>query len=262
MPTATPRASHAGDTALDRLRDHWQAHGLAWKDGAGGTASAQAPGHSTADRSITFRQIEGQVLMNSHADDKAAVLDALRLTLRDLFDNATGTTYSYRDGRTVHRGYKDNGRKDFRQSGNTRGRDLYRAERLDDHPTGSPVYIVEGEKDVHAAESVGAVAVCNAMGAGKAHLFDWSPLFGHAVVIVADADADAAGRKHARQVAAILAGKAELVIAESAIGKDLADHITAGRGLDELVPVLGENTEPSRTLLGLSRLGVGSRVSA
>lgn len=222
-------------TALDRLRTVWQEQGLAWKDGPSDTADAQAPGHSTADWSVTFRQIAGQVLMNSHADDKAAVLDAVGLTLRDLFDDTVGTTYAYRDGRTVHRSYKDNGRKDFRQSGNTKGRDLYRVERLEAHPTGAPVYVVEGEKDVHAAESVGAVAVCSAMGAGKAGRFDWTPLHGHTVVIVADADAP--GRKHAQQVAELLAGKAEIVIVEAAEGKDVADHIAAGRGLDELVPV-------------------------
>ncbi|HIW69567.1 MAG TPA: hypothetical protein H9878_15870, partial [Candidatus Dietzia merdigallinarum] len=61
-------------TALDRCREAWQDAGLIFTDGAGDTATAQAPGHSPADRSITFRQIEGQVLVNSWADDKDAVL--------------------------------------------------------------------------------------------------------------------------------------------------------------------------------------------
>lgn len=230
-------------TALDRFRDRWHEHGLIWQDRADGTACAQAPGHSATDRSVTFRQIAGQVLMNSHADDKTTVLDAVGLTNRDFFDDATGTTYTYRDGRTVHRSYRDNGRKDFRQSGNTKGRDLYRAERLDDVPTGTPVYVVEGEKDVHAVESVGGVAVCNAMGAGKAKMFDWSPLTGRTVVIVADDDEP--GRKHALQVHDILAPiAAGVVVARAASGKDAADHITAGRGLDELVPVDMPGTEP------------------
>ncbi len=219
-------------TAIERLRHHWQSQGLAWKDGAGDTASAQAPGHSDADRSVTFRQIAGQVLMNSHADDKAAVLDAVGLSLRDLFDDANGTTYTYRDGRKVRRSYKDNGRKAFHQSGNKAGRDLYRVERLDDHPTGTPVYVVEGEKDVLALESVGAVAVCNAMGAGKASLFDWAPLTGHTVVIVADDDQP--GRRHAEQVRELLTPIAGgVVVVTSASGKDAADHIAAGHGIDE-----------------------------
>lgn len=223
-------------SAYERLRNRWRDEGLVWQDRGDGTAAAQAPGHSSADRSVTFRQINGQVLMNSHADDKGAVLDAVGLTLRDLFDDANGTTYTYRDGRTVFRTYRDNGRKDFRQSGNTKGRDLFRVERLDTVATGTPVYVVEGEKDVLALESVGAVAVCNAMGAGKAKLFDWTPLTGHTVVIVADDDEP--GRKHALVVHEILTPiAAGVVIAQAASGKDAADHIAAGHGLDELVPI-------------------------
>ncbi|WP_245688011.1 AAA family ATPase [Rhodococcus phenolicus] len=185
---------------------------------------------------MTFRQIHGQVLMNSHADDKMAVLDAVGLTMRDLFDDPAGTRYNYRDGRTVHRTYDDRGHKKFRQSGNTRGRDLYRVERLDESPTGTAVYVVEGEKDVHAIESAGGVAVCSAMGAGKAHLFDWSPLAGHTVVIVADDDE--AGRRHAMQVHELvepIAAGVAVVVAKA--GKDAADHIAAGYGLDDFEPV-------------------------
>ena len=223
-------------TAYERLRDRWSDHGLIWHERGNGIADAQAPGHSPADRSVSIRQITGQVLLNSHADDKAAVLDAVGLTMRDLFDDATGVTYTYRDGRTVHRSYRDNGRKDFRQAGNTKGRDLYRVERLDDIPTGSTVYVVEGEKDVHAIESAGGIAVCNAMGAGKARMFDYSPLAGHTVVIVADDDEP--GRKHALQVHEIVEPiAAGVAIAQAASGKDAADHIAAGHGLDELVIV-------------------------
>lgn len=223
-------------TALDRLRERWLDQGLVWKDGPDCTASAQAPGHSTSDRSVTFRQIDGQVLMNSHADDKTAVLDAVGLTMRDLFDDPAGARYNYRDGRTVHRTYDDRGRKKFRQSGNTRGRDLYRVERLDESPTGTAVYVVEGEKDVHAIESAGGVAVCSAMGAGKAHLFDWSPLAGHTVVIVADDDE--AGRRHAMQVHDLVEPiSAGVAVVVAKVGKDAADHIAAGYGLDDFEPV-------------------------
>ncbi|KHJ73392.1 AAA family ATPase [Rhodococcus sp. Chr-9] len=222
--------------ALDRLRDRWRDQGLIWKDGPGDTASAQAPGHSPTDRSVTFRQISDQVLMNSHADDKQSVLDAVGLTMRDLFDDTAGASYTYRDGRTVHRTYDDNGRKKFRQAGNTKGRDLYRVENLDQLATGTPVYVVEGEKDVQAIESVGGVAVCSAMGAGKARLFDWAPLTGHTVVIVADDDEP--GRKHAMQVHEIVEPiAAGVVVTQAASGKDAADHIAAGYGLDELVVV-------------------------
>ncbi|GFG65420.1 hypothetical protein MKUB_29100 [Mycobacterium kubicae] len=123
--------------------------------------------------------------------------------------------------------------KKFAQSGNTSGRALYGVDNIGAHGT---VYAVEGEKDVEAARAVGAVAVCGAMGAGKAHKFDWTPLRDHPVVIVADRDEP--GRRHAYQVAEQLQGIAASVrIVEARAGKDLADHIAAGLGLDDLVAV-------------------------
>jgi Toprim domain len=98
------------------------------------------------------------------------------------------------------------------------------------------VYVAEGEKDCEALWGIGAVAVCNAMGAGKADKFDWSPLAGKHVIIVADKDDP--GRKHVAQVVELVAGAAASVrVVEAAVGKDAADHIAAGRGLDEFVVV-------------------------
>lgn len=218
-------------TALDRCRDAWHAAGLIFQDGAGDTATAQAPGHSTADRSITFRQIEGQVLVNSFTDDKDAVLAEVGLTVADLFDEPRGATYNYSDGRTVHRSPD----KKFRQSGNTKGTALYRVENLPSRPE-AHVYVTEGEKDVHALESIGATAVCPAMGAGKANRFDWSPLAGRDVTIVADDDQP--GHKHAAQVAELLAEIARsITVVTAKSGKDAADHVAAGYTLGDLQPI-------------------------
>ena len=123
--------------------------------------------------------------------------------------------------------------KQFRQPGNNKDRSLYHADRINRATT---VYVVEGEEDVHAVEAVGGVAVCSAMGAGKADKFDWSPLTGLGVVIIADKDKP--GRDHAAKVAALLDGIASAVeITEAAVGKDVSDHIAAGCALDELVPL-------------------------
>ena len=113
--------------------------------------------------------------------------------MRDLFDNRNGATYDYRgpDGRRVHRSAD----KQFYQSGDTKS-DLFHADRIGD---ASIVYIPEGEKDVLAIEAAGGVAVCSAMGAGKADKADWSALKDkHAIII---ADKDKPGREHATQVA-------------------------------------------------------------
>ncbi len=78
-------------------------------------------------------------------------------------------------------------------------------ELLASDPT-TPVYIVEGEKDVDALIALGVAATCNAGGAGK-----WQPemsphLSGRNVILVPDNDT--AGRDHVRDVAGKIADHA------------------------------------------------------
>ncbi len=97
--------------------------------------------------------------------------------------------------------------------------------------------MAEGEKDVDALVRAGEVATCNPMGAGK-----WRPehaqaLVGAAVVVII-ADKDDAGRAHAFNVAKSLRGQVgQLVIAEARVGKDAADHLAGGFGVDDFVGV-------------------------
>lgn len=178
--------------------------------------------------------------MHSHADDKAAVLDAVGLTMADLFDSQRGAEYHYPDGRRVRRTPD----KKFSQNGNTKGRSLFRTEFGD----ATTVYVAEGEQDVLALESAGVAATCSAMGAGKAHFADWSPLAGKTVVIVADNDDP--GRKHAQQVSAQLDGIANTVrVVVAKVGKDFADHYAAGYGLDDLEPRAATESEDTTDLL-------------
>lgn len=98
------------------------------------------------------------------------------------------------------------------------------------------VYVVEGEKDVHAALAHGAAATCNAGGAGKFKIDHAKQLAGADVVIVQDRDEP--GRKHAAGVYRLLQPAAASVrIVEAKEGKDLTDHLEAGHGLDDLVDV-------------------------
>lgn len=218
-------------TAYERIHDALVQAGRTVKDNGHGKCVAQCPAHDDGNPSLSVTGIEGSVLLYCHAgcqtDD---VLAALNLAKSDLFDNRRDTTYPYSGGRRVHRGAD----KQFRQSGNKSDRSLFRADRVAD---ADHVLVVEGEKDVLAAEAVGAAAVCSAMGAGKAHLADWTPLAGKRVTVVADNDDP--GRKHAAQVVAELGkvGAAEVRIARAAVGKDLADHIAAGKAIAELIDV-------------------------
>jgi putative DNA primase/helicase len=75
--------------------------------------------------------------------------------------------------------------------------------------SGVTVWIVEGEKDVHALELLGLVATTNAGGAGK-WLPEWSGYFPRAQVVVLP-DNDEPGRRHGSDVAASLRGVAASV---------------------------------------------------
>lgn len=193
-------------------------------------ATAQAPGHSPADRSISilYNPAEGRTAFMSFADDREQVLDTLGLTWSDLFDDPKGSRYDYGDGRQVWRTPD----KKFRQSGNTKGTQLFHADRI---PAADTVYLVEGEHDVLTLEAEGVTATCTAMGAGKAHLFDLTPLHGKNVIIVQDQDAP--GAAHANQLAELLAPHADVKIVAPKVGKDAADHIVSGHTINDFTPV-------------------------
>jgi 5S rRNA maturation endonuclease (ribonuclease M5) len=103
--------------------------------------------------------------------------------------------------------------------------------------TREPLYVVEGEKDVLAIEAAGGVATCNPMGAGKWVAEYSEPLSGaRRVVIVADRDEP--GIRHAQSVRESLADVGvDAEIVQAAEGKDAADHLAAGKTLEELVPL-------------------------
>lgn len=231
--------------AYQRVVDAFEREGLAVTTRGNGKASAQAPGHSPADRSVTITDIGEQVLVHSHSDPTGDVLDALGITQADLFDSPRGLTYTYGDGRKVTRSPD----KRFFQAGNTTGRELYRRDQVEMAVlAGQPVFVVEGEKDVHAIEAMGATATCTAMGAGKAKRFDWTPLTGANVIVIEDNDDP--GRQHAEQVVEILEPIARTVtLSRAKTGKDAADHIAAGHTLDQLEHVPGNTPHERHQIL-------------
>lgn len=109
---------------------------------------------------------------------------------------------------------------------------------------GHGVYVVEGERDVHSAETAGVVATCNPGGALKWRK-EFAEHFRGASTVVIVADRDDAGTEHARNVAASLGGIASCVTVQAAIGKDLSDHLAAGLTLDQLVPFQLPPPEPA-----------------
>lgn len=229
--------------AYDRLLDALRGNGSQVRENRIGQTLAQCPAHDDRSPSLSVTGIEGRVLLYCHAGcADGAVLGALGLAVRDLFDEPRGTSYRYDDGRVVHRTPD----KKFRQSGRTQGTAaLYRLDRVKAAVAESqPVFVVEGEQDVHAAESIGVTATCSPMGAGKWHKVDPSPLHGGKVLIVADQDEP--GRKHAADVLASLTGHADAAIVAPRTGKDLADHIAAGHPIGELVPLRADDDPDPR----------------
>ncbi|HET8601758.1 MAG TPA: AAA family ATPase [Segeticoccus sp.] len=228
-------------TAYERLLDRLRDSGSRVTQ-RGQQTMAQCPAHEDRNPSLSITAIEGSVLLKCWGNcDTEDVLAALNLTKGDLFDEPRGATYRYDDGRLVHRTPD----KKFRQSGNTKGQpSLYRLAKVQEAvAAGSTVYLVEGEKDVHALESVGAVATTAPQGSSNVDKVDASPLHGaHVVAIV---DRDKAGQTWAGKVRQILGGKAaSLHFVQAAEGKDAADHIAAGHGSEDLVPLQLEDEPP------------------
>lgn len=225
----------SADNSYQRFLEAVERAGLHYRETeCGKRAQVQTPGHSDRDRGTSVTYNGNQLLVYCHNGDIDDVLDGLGLTKSDLYDSPTGVRYNYGDGRLVHRSPE----KYFRQSGNTKGTNLFG---LDSLSKSGPVYVVEGEKDANTAINVwGAAAVSQAQGASTSPAkADWAPLKGREVIIVADKDKQ--GEKRAYNVLTHLTGLADgpesVRIVQAAEGKDLSDHIAAEHGADELVAV-------------------------
>ena len=225
---------------------------------AGNGFVARCPAHDDRSPSLTISEgTDGRILMHCQAGcETPDICSKLNITMADLMpENPSGNgsgkldivaTYDYLDetGKLLYQVCRLSP-KSFRQrrpEGENWSwklgdvpRVLYRLQEvLDQAGRGGVVYVVEGEKDVAAVERAGAVATCNSGGAGKWRDEYSQALKGAQVIVVADDDEP--GRKHAAQVATSLKGTAAAVsIVKAAVGKDVADHLGAGKTLAELV---------------------------
>lgn len=248
QPNGTPQRSLPRATAAARIVAALQAHGSTVKQTGADKYQAQCPAHEDRNPSLAITGIKDSALVHCHAgcatDD---VLARLSLGKADLFDNPRGASYEYRDanGRLTRTVYRSPA-KQFRQDVIVKGVvPLYNlAAVMEAVRAGEPILVVEGEKDVHAAESQGATATTAPGGASNWAQADYGPLRGAKVHIIADRDEAgykcAAGRR--RHLLNEL-GVQRVDVVAAATGKDLSDHIAAGHGIDELVPVPIEDLE-------------------
>jgi hypothetical protein len=227
---------------------------------------ALCPVHGDRHPSLDVAQGERGALLvcRSHDCAASAIVEALGLTMADLFDDVEENCarrsstvvarYPYTDEHdellyTVVRWEpgSDGDRKSFAQvpASGQRGkgamegvrRVLYRLpEVLRAVARSDVVYVVEGEKDADTLVAAGYCATTNASGAGKWRDDYSRTLAGASVVVVADRDHP--GYQHARQVHdSLVAHGCDVRVVEAATGKDAADHLGAGFGVADFAPV-------------------------
>lgn len=108
------------------------------------------------------------------------------------------------------------------------------------------VYVVEGEKDVHTLVAGGLVATTNSGGAAQKWLPQYTEaLRGRRVIVIPDNDEP--GQKRARMIERELKGKADVLVVEVPIGKDVTDYIDAGNSVENLVELVEETTRRLRS---------------
>jgi hypothetical protein len=223
--------------------------------------SGRCPAHDDRNPSLSVCRGNSGVATHCHAGcDVEDVVAALGLTMGDLFDAPSQRAaearmahrYGYRDEhgvllfevvRFVPKGFRQ--RRPDGKGGwvwNTKGvrRVLYRLPKvLEALAADQPIFVCEGEKDAVALGKAGYVATCNPGGAGKWRDEYSQVLAGADVVVVADRDQ--AGYRHARQVARSLEKvNATVRVVEPMEGKDAADHLTAGRTVEEFALIDAE----------------------
>jgi putative DNA primase/helicase len=249
---------HGRGSALRRVEDALERHGC----GPGRNGAWKCPAHNDRNPSLSLSQGEVGALIHCHSGcDLGAILEALGLEKRDLFDAPEDrertrivTTYDYtsESGELLHQvvRFEPKGFRQRRPDGaggwiwNVQGVQLvpyHLPEIIAAVAADDPIVICEGEKDADRVRSLGLAATCNPMGAGKWR-DEYAEYFRGATDVRVVADRDEPGRKHATAIARSLrAVGATVRVLEPIVGKDVSDHLDAGRTLAELVEI-----EPDR----------------
>ena len=262
-------------SAFDRVCDALRA--TTGFEPSSGKGDWKCPAHADDDPSLSVaRGDKGVVLICRAGCQTSDVLASIGLAMADLFDAPTNGKQREEPNAVYH--YVDEAgtllydvlrypNKQFRQRrpdgkggwewrlGDVR-RVLYRLPQLiEGVAAGRTVFVVEGEKDVHAVEAAGGLATCNSGGAGKWRVEYSEFLRGADVIIVADQDP--AGTKHAADVEASLQGVARRVrVVKAAVGKDAADHLAGGHTLEEWTASANPHALKRSLLGGLVSKGI------
>jgi hypothetical protein len=262
-------ADHAVDRVLAQLQ-------RVRRNGASHLASCPVSTHGkgNGDRepSLSVGEHDGRVLLNCmsgcHTQD---VLAAIGMDWPDLFDepitNERGVkvaewTYQARDGSpwlTVERWQTPQGKRFVQRVPGAKEAGLPKNFRpalfklpkvLAAAKAGEEVFVVEGEKCVSAAERLGITATTAPAGVNgwRDYYSDWLKGCSRVTIIC---DNDEPGMRYASAVAASLKGKEipvrTMKVAVAAPKADIYDHVLAGHGLADLVPVKLNQFRPDGT---------------
>ena len=203
---------------------------------------ARCPAHDDNNPSLAITSIDGRALVHCFAGcETADVVAALGMRMPDLFDSPKERIYRYDNGRTVRRDYKPDGKKKITQPNTLNPPELYHLAKVRAAAAeGRPIFLVEGEEDVRALESLGVIATTAPMGADSWAKVDYSPLVGSTVLVLADIDKDQTGMKRAAALAEHLptigVTLGGVFVAANGL-HDAGDHVAAGYTVDDLVEI-------------------------
>jgi len=208
---------------------------------------AQCPGHDDGNPSLSIMRGRGQALTFCFAGCTVDQIAAgVNMTIGELFDEAKGISYEYFDqgklARTVHRTPD----KKFQQSIVDKGVvPLYVPPAVDIAlaiSLGQPIWIPEGEKDAETLVRHGVLAVSSPMGASAWAKANYEPLRGHSdLIIVADRDQPGIDRAQGLRDLLLSYTTGIVSVVQSAVGKDVTDHIVAGLPLSDMVPLVAQD---------------------
>ena len=252
------------------------------KQGKDGQYKALCPGHYDRNRSLSIKQADGKLLVKCFAGcNTADILKPLGLESKDLFMNSHKTNtkperreieavYHYIDAkgspfevvRTRPKGFyqrQPDGKGGYVTNLKGITPTLYHQDKLKQAiESGSPIYVVEGEKDCDNLWAVGLVSTTNPMGAGKWRDSYSQGLKGADVVIIPDNDGP--GRDHASQVARSCYGKVARIRLLELPGdvKDVNDWLAIGHTAAELTQLASQCPEyqpPANAALPIIAVG-------
>ena len=239
---------------------------------------ALCPGHDDHKQSLSIIESDGKILLKCFAgcefDD---IMRPLNLEARELFLDGQKTEPQQRKVVAVYKYTDANGKpfetvrfepKDFSQRRPDGNGDyiwnlegivptLYHQDELRQAiDNGSPVNLVEGEKDADRLRDLGIVATTNPMGAGKWRDRYTEALSGADLVIIPDNDK--AGREHAQKVAKACYGIAKRVRIQKLPGEshDVSDWLDKGGDTGQLKQLVDAcyEYEPSDSGVKLRRM--------